>query len=141
MQAEAEPAIDHTDIARRDAALRDEAPKLTSTAATPVKPMTAQLDQGVPRQAKEGLAMLLPMTAPNATTQPTPISAPSQLPARLPAKQTLAGLGERLAWIRNLAAELPASASGNPLAETAALGESMVVLALYQCLAGLNRDQ
>ena len=52
--------------------------------------------------------------------------------------------GERLAWIKNLAAEIQASAGGTPVAETAAAPwESMEeVLALYQRLAaGLKRDQ
>lgn len=157
LQGEAAPAIDASDIARRAAALRDEAPKLTSTAVTPVKPMAAQPDQGVPRQEDEGLVTLLHMTAPNAATQPAPVSnlqslsfaavgvtPASDTTAAVPAEQTLADLGERLAWIKNLAAEIQASASGTPVAETAAtLGESMEeVLALYQRLAaGLRRDQ
>ena len=119
--------------------------------------MVAHLDQGVPRQAYERRVTPLNMTAPNATTQPTPVSIPPSLSfaavgvtpesdtgTAVPAEQTLANLGKRLAWIKNLAAEIQASAGGTPVAETAAtLGESMEeVLALYQRLAaGLKRDQ
>ena len=119
--------------------------------------MAGQPDQGVPRQGDEGLVTLSHMAAPNAATQPAPVSNLTSLSfaavgatpesdtgAAVPAEQTLANLGERLAWIKNLAAEIQASAGGTPVAETAAAPwESMEeVLALYQRLAaGLKRDQ
>jgi chemosensory pili system protein ChpA (sensor histidine kinase/response regulator) len=151
LQGEVAPAIDTSAIARRAAALRGETPPSgLTTAVTPVNPLA--LRSSASNGDDRGLETLIDMAAVTApptdanlqslsftsgggATQAKPAPAPGT--PSPPVQQTLADLGERLAWLNSLIGEIQEAAAGTRAADTAAtLGESMAeVQALYQRLA------